>query len=170
MNTIDISAIILSLIGMASGWLNWYLDRRKHRQEVKKGDQLSFIHGVQTHDSVTGVPRAKMNGCKVVLSLTDDTPLMLLVNAIGFCTVGGFLGMSQAITESAAAWVHSRDKDGDVTVSTQYLFVDPAVYTSYQGQDAFNASINSYGGANKGSAFLSPKSNPQRNATEAVGN
>ena len=35
MNTIDISAIILSLIGMASGWLNWYLDRRKHRQEVK---------------------------------------------------------------------------------------------------------------------------------------
>ena len=36
MNTIDISAIILSLIGMASGWLNWYLDRRKHRQEVKK--------------------------------------------------------------------------------------------------------------------------------------
>ena len=35
MNTIDITAIILSLIGMASGWLNWYLDRRKHRQEVK---------------------------------------------------------------------------------------------------------------------------------------
>lgn len=134
----------------------------------EEGDQLSFIHGVQTHDPVTGVPRAKMNGSKVVLSLTDDTPLMVVVNAIGFSTVGGFLGMSQPITESAAAWIHSRDKDGDVTVSTQYLFVDPAVYASYQGQDALNASISSYGGTNKDSAFLSPKSNPQRNATDAV--
>ena len=136
----------------------------------EEGDQLSFIHGVQTHDPVTGVPRAKMNGSKVVLNLTDDTPLMVMVNAIGFSTVGGFLGMSQPITESAAAWIHSRDKDGDVTVSTQHLFVDPAVYASYQGQDAFNASVNSYGGTSKGSAFLSPKSNPQRNATDAVGN
>ena len=134
----------------------------------EEGDQLSFIHGVQTHDPVTDVPRAKMNGSKVVLNLTDDTPLMVVVNAIGFSTVGGFLGMSHPITESAAAWVHSRDKDGDVTVSTQYLFVDPAVYASYQGQDALNASINSYGGTSKGSAFLSPKSNPQRNATDAV--
>ena len=134
----------------------------------EEGDQLSFIHGVQTHDPVTDVPRAKMNGSKVVLNLTDDTPLMVVVNAIGFSTVGGFLGMSQPITESAAAWVHSRDKDGDVTVSTQYLFVDPAVYASYQGQDALNASINSYGGSSKGSAFLSPKSNPQHNATDAV--
>lgn len=134
----------------------------------EEGDQLSFIHGVQTHDPVTDVPRAKMNGSKVVLNLTDDTPLMVVVNAIGFSTVGGFLGMSQPITESAAAWVHSRDKDGDVTVSTQYLFVDPAVYASYQGQDALNASINSYGGTSKGSAFLSPKSNPQHNATDAV--
>ena len=134
----------------------------------EEGDQLSFIHGVQTHDPVTEVPRAKMNGCKVVLSLTDDTPLMVVVNAIGFCSVGGFLGMSQPITESAAAWIHSRDKDGDVTVSTQCLFVDPAVYASYQGQDAFNASVNSYGGTSKGSAFLSPKSNPQHNVTDAV--
>ena len=29
---------------------------------------------------------------------------------------------------------------------------------------------NSYGGTSKGSAFLSPKSNPQHNATDAVGN
>ena len=82
--------------------------------------------------------------------------------------MGGFLGMSQPITESAAAWIHSRDKDGDVTVSTQCLFVDSAVYASYQGQDALNASVSSYGGTSKDSAFLSPKSNPQRNATNAV--
>lgn len=133
----------------------------------EEGDQLSFIHGVQTHDPVTGVPRAKMNGSKVVLNLTDDTPLMLVVNVIGFSTVGGFLGMSQPITESAAAWVHSRDKDGDVTVSTQHLFVDPAVYASYQGHEAFDASVSSYGGINKGAVFLSPKSNLQRHSSDS---
>lgn len=131
----------------------------------EEGDQLSFVHGVQTHDAVTGVPRAKMNGCKVVLDLTDDTPLTLVVNAIGFCTVGGYLGMSQPVTGGAAAWVHSRDMDSDVTVSTQYLFVDPAIYASYQGQEAFNASVNSYGGMNKGAASLSPKSNRQRHSS-----
>ena len=35
MTTIDITAIVLSMIGMASGWLTWFLDRRKHRQEVE---------------------------------------------------------------------------------------------------------------------------------------
>ena len=122
-------------------------------------DQLSFFYGEQTYDAVTNVPRAKMNGSKVVLSLTDATPLMLVANSIGFCTVDGSLGMSQPITKSAAAWVHSRDKDDDVTVSTQYLFVDPAVYASYQGQDAFNASVNSYGGTGKSTASRSPKTN-----------
>ncbi len=34
MDAIDVSAIILAVIGMASGWFNWWLDRRKHRQEV----------------------------------------------------------------------------------------------------------------------------------------
>lgn len=136
----------------------------------EEGDQLSFFYGEQTYDAVTNVPRAKMNGSKVVLSLTDATPLMLVANSIGFCTVDGSLGMSQPITKSAAAWVHSRDKDDDVTVSTQHLFVDPGVYASYQNQDAFNASVNSYGGVNKDSTFLSPKSTLQRNAVDAVGN
>ena len=71
------------------------LNKSSCNDNWEEGDHLSFIHGVQTHDPVTGVPRAKMNGCKVVLSLTDDTPLMVVVNAIGFCSVGGFLGMSQ---------------------------------------------------------------------------
>ena len=35
MNTIDISAIILSLITMVSGWVGFWLDRRKHRQEIE---------------------------------------------------------------------------------------------------------------------------------------
>ncbi|MCR5064925.1 MAG: hypothetical protein K6A67_04070 [Bacteroidales bacterium] len=35
MSTIDISAIILAVIGMVSGWVSYWLDRRKHRQEVE---------------------------------------------------------------------------------------------------------------------------------------
>lgn len=35
MNTIDITAIILAVLGMAGGWVTWLLDRRKHRQEVR---------------------------------------------------------------------------------------------------------------------------------------
>ena len=33
--TLDYTAIILALIGMVSGWFTWFLDRRKHRQEVE---------------------------------------------------------------------------------------------------------------------------------------
>ncbi len=35
MTTLDITAIVLALIGMASAWLNWFLDRRKHHQAVE---------------------------------------------------------------------------------------------------------------------------------------
>ena len=34
MMTLDYSAIVLALIGMVSGWATYWLDRRKHRQEV----------------------------------------------------------------------------------------------------------------------------------------
>ena len=43
MTTIDITAIILTMIGMVSGWVSFYLDRHKHRQEVqgmKRDNQL----------------------------------------------------------------------------------------------------------------------------------
>ena len=35
MITLDITAIVLAILGMVGGWLNWFLDRRKHRQEVE---------------------------------------------------------------------------------------------------------------------------------------
>ena len=35
MGTIDVSAIMLALIGMVSGWVTFWLDRRKHQQEVE---------------------------------------------------------------------------------------------------------------------------------------
>ena len=31
----DMTAIILAVIGVLSGWFTWWLDRRRHRQEVE---------------------------------------------------------------------------------------------------------------------------------------
>lgn len=31
----DYTAIVLALVGMVSGWFTWWLDRRRHRQEVE---------------------------------------------------------------------------------------------------------------------------------------
>lgn len=33
--TIEWTSIILALIGMVSGWVTWWLDRRRHQHEVE---------------------------------------------------------------------------------------------------------------------------------------
>lgn len=35
MGAIDLTAIVLGVIGMVSGWVTYWFDRRKHKQEVK---------------------------------------------------------------------------------------------------------------------------------------
>lgn len=32
---LDYTAIVLALVGMVSGWFTWWLDRRRHKQEVE---------------------------------------------------------------------------------------------------------------------------------------
>ena len=72
-------------------------------------DQLTFFYGIQTLDTVTHIPRAKISGFKVVLDLSDDTLLYDVVTALGFTTVDGKLGMNMEIEDGAAAWIHSRE-------------------------------------------------------------
>lgn len=125
--------------------------------DFKQGDQITFFYGVQTIDSVTGTPRAKISGAKVVLDVSDSTPLWDVTGDMGFTSVGGFLGMAQAITNGAAAWVHSRDLDGaELRVGTQNLYVDSTVLASYQGASAMANSAQSYGGINSERVFLQP--------------
>ena len=133
--------------------------------EWEDGDQLTFFYGVQTVDGVTGTPRAKISGYKVVLDVTDtETLLWNVVTGLGFTSVvapsaGYVLGMGGVITDGACAWIHSREGDGgSLMVSTQYLFVDSSVLESYQTNAAYVASVNSYGGINMESAFLDPRS------------
>lgn len=127
----------------------------------EEGDQITFFYGVQTTDAVTGVPRARIYGSKVMLNTGDTTPLLEVVSALGFSVVDGCLAMDRAIASGAAVWVHSRDdvaSGSGVRVSTQFMYVDSSVLSSYQNAQALAGAANSYGGVNVSAVYLKPGS------------
>ena len=129
------------------------------------GDQLTFFYGVQTTDAVTGTPRARIYGHKVMLNPGDSTPLLEVVNGVGFTSVASaagsdfVLGMDRAIEDGAAVWIHSReDGTGGLKVSTQFMYVDSSVLAGYQTSAAMAGAANSYGGINAQAVYLQPRS------------
>lgn len=137
----------------------------QNNPDYKLGDQITFFYGVQTIDTVTAVPRAKITGTKILLDANSQAKLWDVVGNRGFNSVatatgtGYRLGMGQAINSGAAAWVHSREgNDGTLKVSSQFLYVDTAILNSYMDGSAFDTSVNSYGGINTSAVFLDPKS------------
>lgn len=127
----------------------------------EEGDQITFFYGVQSTDAVTGVPRARIYGSKVMLNPGDTTPLLEVVSALGFSVVDGCLAMERAIASGAAVWVHSRDdvaSGSGVRVSTQFMYVDSALLASYQNAQAMVGAANSYGGVNVSAVYLKPGS------------
>lgn len=123
------------------------------------GDQITFFYGQQSLDSVTGIPRARIYGFRVMLNPGDSSLLWEVVSELGFTSTGGKLGMSQTITDGAAVWIHSREEGtSGLKVSTQFLYVDSTVLAQYQGSSAMAASSNSYGGINTSAVYLQPKS------------
>ena len=94
-----------------------------------------------------------------MLNPGDSSVLWEVVSELGFSSVGGKLGMSAAISDGAAVWIHSReDGTSGLKVSTQFLYVDSSVLAAYQGDSAMAASANSYGGINKSAVYLNPRS------------
>ena len=123
-----------------------------------EGDQLTFFHGIQSIDTVTRTPRATIRGYKVVLNTAEDTKLWDVVDRVGFSVADNCLATSVAITNGAAAWVHSRETaDGALKVSTQLFFVENSALATYQGRTAFTAAANSYGGINSAAVYLQPE-------------
>ena len=121
------------------------------------GDQVTFFYGQQTTDAVTGIPRARIYGYKVMLNPGDSTLLLEVVSSVGFSSVDGKLGMDRAIVDGAAVWVHSRENGtSGLSVSTQYLYVDSSVLASYQTSQAMAGAANSYGGINTSAVYLQP--------------
>lgn len=132
-----------------------------NNEDWNNGDQLAYFAGVQIIDTVTQTPRARIKGYKLVLDVDSNQKLWDVVDKIGFTSVSGstgyFLGMNTAVTNGAAAWVHSRESStGALKVSTQFLYVDSAILDSYMDGSAFDSSVNSYGGINTMTVFLDP--------------
>jgi len=132
--------------------------------DYEAGDQLTFFYGRQTTDLVTGVPRAKVSGFKVMLDPQDTMPLWDVVSPLGFSSAEGCLAMNDGISDAAAVWVHSReDGAGGVRVSTQFMYVDSGILDKYQGSEAMKDAADSYGGINNSAAYLNPNSMKQTN-------
>ena len=132
--------------------------------DYEAGDQLTFFYGRQTTDNVTGVPRAKVSGFKVMLDPQDTMPLWDVVSPLGFSSADGCLAMNDGISDAAAVWVHSlEDGAGGVRVSTQFMYVDSGILDKYQGSEAMKDAADSYGGINNSAAYLNPNSMKQTN-------
>ena len=135
------------------------------------GDLITFFYGRQIMDAVTKIPRARISGWKVMLDTTDNSLLQSVVSAMGFSSVGGYLGMSQAISDGAAVWIHCRDVAGsELKVSTQYMYVDSSVLAQYQTSDAFGTAANSYGGINTKAVYLQPVTRGNISASQPTTN
>ena len=127
--------------------------------DYEAGDQLTFFYGRQTTDLVTGVPRAKVSGFKVMLDPHDTMLLWDVVSPLGFSSADGCLAMNDGISDAAAVWVHSReDGAGGVRVSTQFMYVDSGILDKYQGCEAMKDAADSYGGITKSEVYLNPSS------------
>jgi hypothetical protein len=94
-----------------------------NNKDWQADDQLTFFYAEQMVDS-EGVPRASMDPYRMVMSTSDQSKLWTVVSALGFSSVsdggtGYVLGMSLALSNAGASWIHSRkDGDGEKHVST----------------------------------------------------
>ncbi len=128
------------------------------------GDQLTYFAGVQ-NIGADGMPRATMKAQKVVLDVTDDTPLLGVVSSAGFTSVaasgasGNVLASGYVLDNAGAAWVHSRNQgNGNTKVSAQRLVVVSDILADYQTYTALRASADSYGGITSKAVYLNPSS------------
>lgn len=128
------------------------------------GDQLTYFAGVQ-NIGADGMPRATMKAQKVVLDVTDDTPLLGVVSSAGFTSVaasgasGNVLASGYVLDNAGAAWVHSRNQgNGNTKVSAQRLVVVSDILADYQTYAALRASADSYGGITSKAVYLNPSS------------
>ena len=128
-----------------------------NNDDWREGDELSFFHAMQITDTYLEVPRARMHSCHLVLDTTDTELLYNIVNRAGFSSVDSSLGMSQALVNGGAAWVHSRKRaDSTIRVSTQWLYVVSELLAGYQSENALEEAAQSYGVELKGETPSTP--------------
>ena len=130
----------------------------QHNKFFEYGDQITYFLVSQEINEVTSTPMADVDACCIVLDKNKDTKLLSLVDSRGFASRDGYLA-AQADADfgnHGMVWIHSRKNvsDGTTMVSAQFLVCDNALLAQYQGQDAYDTAVNSYGGAN--TFYLTP--------------
>ena len=119
------------------------------------GDQLSFYIARQLMDANTGVPRVAVDAVEVTLDTSADTTLLKdVVDTSLLAVADGCLSLSGPVNGGVAC-VHSRKRNGNTIVSTQFFVVNNSYLANYTTASAMNAAILSYGGVNK-DEFLTP--------------
>ena len=108
------------------------------------GDQLTIIRLLQMQDAGTGVPRIKADIRQVYIDPYDE--LTLLDDLTGYMSVAnGKLQIAGGNNVSCAV-VHSRGEGADYAVSTEVVSVQNNLLVAYEGTQALNVAIASYGG------------------------
>ncbi|MBQ0062355.1 MAG: hypothetical protein KBT15_11400 [Bacteroidales bacterium] len=142
-------------IGAATTVADFSKAVERNNTEWKYGDQMSFFYFMQKMNKTEGFPYLKCAKYEVTLDAADDSLLLSHVPAFAFANVDGFLGCNgTAIEPGCMAWVHSREVDGKIQVSTQRLVLDNPIYEQYTTEPNRNNAMLSYG--MKEDSFLTP--------------
>lgn len=130
----------------------------QHNKFFTYGDQITYFLVFQEINEVTGTPMADIDACCIVLDKNNDAKLLSLVDKRGFASRDGYLAAQSDYDfgNHGMVWIHSRKNpaDGTTMVSAQFLVCENALLAQYQGQDAYDTAVNSYGGVN--TIYLTP--------------
>lgn len=130
----------------------------QHNKFFTYGDQITYFLVFQEINEVTGTPMADIEACCIVLDKNNDAKLLSLVDKRGFASRDGYLAAQSDYDfgNHGMVWIHSRKNpaDGTTMVSAQFLVCENALLAQYQGQDAYDTAVNSYGGVN--TIYLTP--------------
>lgn len=120
------------------------------------GDQITYFLVHQVVNEVTNIPMAEVDACCIVLNKSNEAKLLALVDARGFSVQEGCLAAlaSNDFGDHGMVWIHSRKHNAKTVISTQYLICENKLLEQYQGDDAYQNAVESYGGVND--VYLTP--------------
>ena len=120
------------------------------------GDQITYFLVHQVVNEVTNIPMAEVDACCIVLNKSNEAKLLALVDARGFSVQEGCLAAlaSNDFGDHGMVWIHSRKHNAKTVISTQYLVCENKLLEQYQGDDAYQNAVESYGGVND--VYLTP--------------
>lgn len=117
-----------------------------NNDQWQSGDQLTVL--VVRQNTGNGVPYAVATEVHVVLDNSAAAATKLLSDYIDpsfLSVVDGTLALSGPVN-GGAAFVQSREVNGETICSGQSLVVQNASLQAYQGETAFRAAVDTYGG------------------------